>query len=167
MNVGPSSWSPERVDRMVALHADGFSASQIAAELGGGLTRNAVIGRLSRMGVRRIGAPRASEARQKPSAPRAQPLPKLPPRKDATPANVDVSPAPQERPERPVHASPARGEGVALVDLRPGHCRFIPGQVAGARTMFCGAGVVPGKSWCPACLERVFDRSRVRGRAAA
>ena len=44
------NWTPERVERAKALAKDGYSASQIAAELGG-VSRNAVIGILHRKGI--------------------------------------------------------------------------------------------------------------------
>src|SRR5260370_21503950 len=44
------SWTDERVETLKKLWADGLSASQIAAELGG-ITRNAVIGKVHRLGL--------------------------------------------------------------------------------------------------------------------
>ena len=43
-------WTDERVALLTKLWADGLSASQIAAELGG-ITRNAVIGKVHRLGL--------------------------------------------------------------------------------------------------------------------
>jgi GcrA cell cycle regulator len=43
-------WTDERVELLKTLWADGLSASQIAAELGG-ITRNAVIGKVHRLGL--------------------------------------------------------------------------------------------------------------------
>ena len=44
------SWTEERVELLKKLWADGLSASQIAGELGG-ITRNAVIGKVHRLGL--------------------------------------------------------------------------------------------------------------------
>ena len=44
------NWTDERVELLKKLWADGLSASQIAAELGG-ITRNAVIGKVHRLGL--------------------------------------------------------------------------------------------------------------------
>ena len=44
------SWTDERVEMLKKLWADGLSASQIAAQLGG-ITRNAVIGKVHRLGL--------------------------------------------------------------------------------------------------------------------
>src|ERR1700740_399594 len=44
------SWTDERVELLKKLWSDGLSARQIAAELGG-ITRNAVIGKVHRLGL--------------------------------------------------------------------------------------------------------------------
>src|ERR1700740_1674741 len=62
------SWTDERVELLKKLWSDGLSASQIAAELGG-ITRNAVIGKVHRLGLSgraksaSAGAPRQRKAR--------------------------------------------------------------------------------------------------------
>ena len=43
-------WSDERVELLKRLWGDGLSASQIAGQLGG-ITRNAVIGKVHRLGL--------------------------------------------------------------------------------------------------------------------
>lgn len=68
------SWTDERVDLLKKLWADGLSASQIAAKLGG-VTRNAVIGKVHRLKLSSRGratssAPRAKKAPRAPSASR-------------------------------------------------------------------------------------------------
>ena len=45
------SWTDERVQILSRLWLEGKSASQIATALGGGLTRNAVIGKVHRLGL--------------------------------------------------------------------------------------------------------------------
>lgn len=44
------SWSEERIERLKALWAEGFSASEIARDIGG-VTRNAVISKIHRLGL--------------------------------------------------------------------------------------------------------------------
>ena len=63
------TWTDERVELLKKLWADGLSASQIAAELGG-VTRNSVIGKVHRLGLSgraksavRLGAAAAQAAR--------------------------------------------------------------------------------------------------------
>lgn len=42
-------WSDERIEELTALWADGHSCSQIAITLGNGITRNSVIGKVTRL----------------------------------------------------------------------------------------------------------------------
>ena len=70
------SWTDERVELLRQLWLDGRSASQISAELGLGVTRNAVIGKVHRLGLSgraKSASPAAPRVRQRPApAPRAQ-----------------------------------------------------------------------------------------------
>ena len=50
------TWNDERVEQLKKLWAEGKSASQIAAEIGG-VSRNAVIGKVHRLGL--SGRPKA------------------------------------------------------------------------------------------------------------
>ncbi|MCQ8783229.1 GcrA family cell cycle regulator [Mangrovibrevibacter kandeliae] len=66
------SWTDERVDLLKRLWSEGLSASQIAAQLGGGISRNAVIGKVHRLKLdSRAKAPAAvasAAVKQKPAA---------------------------------------------------------------------------------------------------
>lgn len=46
-----TTWTDAMVQRLIAMRNAGYSASQIATDLGGGLTRNAVIGKVHRLGL--------------------------------------------------------------------------------------------------------------------
>ena len=75
----PAGWTDERVETLKKLWMEGLSASQIAGELGEGVTRNAVIGKVHRLKL---------SARAKPtnSAPRARPAARPAPRRVASPS---------------------------------------------------------------------------------
>src|SRR4030081_2846895 len=65
------NWTDERVETLKKLWADGLSASQIAAELGG-ITRNAVIGKVHRLGLSgRAKSPSSSAPRPRKARPPA------------------------------------------------------------------------------------------------
>lgn len=64
------SWTDERVETLKKLWLEGLSASQIAAELGEGVTRNAVIGKVHRLKLSGRAKPATSTAR-----PRSTPRP--------------------------------------------------------------------------------------------
>jgi hypothetical protein len=48
-NKATADWTPERVQKMLTMWRDGHSASEIAEELGGGITRSAVCGKAWRL----------------------------------------------------------------------------------------------------------------------
>ncbi len=58
------AWTDDRVEVLRKLWLDGHSASQIAAELGG-VTRNAVIGKVHRLGLSGRGQPTSTIKRQR------------------------------------------------------------------------------------------------------
>lgn len=59
------AWTDERAALITRLHLDGCSASEIVKQLGGGVSRSAVIGKLRRLGVVRTSSPqRPSKAAQ-------------------------------------------------------------------------------------------------------
>lgn len=97
------SWSDERVETLKKMWGEGQSASQIAKELGG-VTRNAVIGKVHRLGLSNrnggggTGAAATPEAKAKPAAKPATAKPKA-----ATPAKPAPKPEPVE--DEPQEAS--------------------------------------------------------------
>ena len=67
------SWTDERVETLKRMWSEGQSASQIAKELGG-VTRNAVIGKVHRLGLsNRVGAAPVPETKPKAAAAPAAP----------------------------------------------------------------------------------------------
>ncbi|WP_293824592.1 GcrA family cell cycle regulator [uncultured Brevundimonas sp.] len=46
-----SAWTQDRINLLKRLWPEGLSAETIARELGGGLTRNAVLGKVTRLGL--------------------------------------------------------------------------------------------------------------------
>ena len=64
------SWTDERVELLRKLWLEGLSASQIASELSNGITRNAVIGKVHRLGLSgRAKAPSQATPRPRPAKP--------------------------------------------------------------------------------------------------
>lgn len=142
------SWTDERIELLKALWADGLSATQIAGELGGRLTRNAIIGKIHRLGLQRKPGQQADRnaraARHGPErvASRPAPLPELPP-----PIIVEVDAPP----------SPPPGEAVSLLELGPRHCRTVldrrdvrPGLGKGLK-LYCGKPKVADYPYCSDC----------------
>ena len=95
------SWTDERVEVLKKMWGEGQSASQIAKELGG-VTRNAVIGKVHRLGLSNrttTGAAKPDAKAAAPSAPKKPSKPKAAPPKAA--AKV-AEPAPVAEPETEV-----------------------------------------------------------------
>jgi GcrA cell cycle regulator len=115
------SWTDERVETLKRMWTEGQSASQIAKELGG-VTRNAVIGKVHRLGLsNRVtgaghgddaeddGTDIAASASRKPDAARPAAAPS-----DPTGARAE----PAARAPEPRHAAPAAPSNVMPLPLR-------------------------------------------------
>ncbi len=80
------SWTDDRVETLKKMWGEGQSASQIAKELGG-VTRNAVIGKVHRLGLSNragtTGASTAAKPAKEKAAPKAAAAPKAPPKAKA------------------------------------------------------------------------------------
>ncbi len=135
------SWTDERVELLRKLWNEGLSASRVAAEIGGGISRNAVIGKIHRLGLsQRAKAPPAPRARlAKParhSAPTRAHMPNMM-------GNVALAfqpralAAPQSRLQEEVVA--LISEPVTLVELREAMCRWPMGDPTTSEFRFCGA----------------------------
>jgi GcrA cell cycle regulator len=113
------SWTDERVETLKRMWAEGQSASQIAKELGG-VTRNAVIGKVHRLGLsNRAGeGAAASDDTDQPSPTRSEPSSPKP----AEPAAAKPAAAPKPAPERAAPqaapAAPASGATVTPLPIR-------------------------------------------------
>src|ERR1700749_2552952 len=67
------NWTDDRVEQLKNLWTEGLSASQIARALGG-VTRNAVIGKVHRLCLAGRASPSRSERPRLPMAPKAAPV---------------------------------------------------------------------------------------------
>ena len=131
-----AGWTEDRVGALKKLWLEGQSASQIAKQLGGGVTRNAVIGKVHRLGLSgraapsqparatfRPSRPRPAQPTQAPSAPRR--IEAVQPRAAATSQSV---PAPM--PDLP---------GTATVMTLGAHmCKWPIGDPSSTEFSFCG-----------------------------
>jgi GcrA cell cycle regulator len=127
-----SPWTRERVATLERLWTDGLSASEISARLPG-TTRNAVLGKLHRLGHVRRGGPMASVQIHKPkrlSAPTAR-RPKPPP------ASTLRRSAAMPTAPMPTWA----GEVTSLEALQSWHCRWPIGDPQEPGFAFCGRPV--------------------------
>lgn len=125
------SWTDERIDQLRSMWEKGLTASQIADELGG-VSRNAVIGKAHRLGLKSRPSPvKATEKAAKPAKP--APAPKAPPppaapRASAPPppvrpplavSKVEASPE-SAAPAAAITETPPRAETPRIVSIGPG-----------------------------------------------
>jgi GcrA cell cycle regulator len=142
------SWTDERVEMLKKMWSDGQSASQIAKELGG-VTRNAVIGKVHRLGLSgRATSSRSSSPRpRRTHVPRANRAPSLmfgtrgnTALKPHYETELDLAPAPLQELVIPLH------ERASILTLMDGLCRWPIGDPGEAEFLFCGrksSGTMP------------------------
>ena len=165
------SWTDERVELLKKLWSDGLSASQIAAELGG-ITRNAVIGKVHRLGLSgrakssSSSSPRPRKAR---SSSHMLRIGRASIRGNTALAHaydLDLEP----EPELVDNVIPL-GQRRTILELTEETCRWPIGDPGGADFFFCGGQTVTGLPYCgyhsrvayqPAA-DRRRDRRPVRG----
>lgn len=164
------SWNDERVELLRKLWNDGLSASQIAAELGG-ITRNAVIGKVHRLGlsgrakspsssVPRIRKPRASTGTIRPRMRYAGNTALAP--DYAREADIDLDPLANVVPI---------GPRVSITELNESTCRWPVGDPGAEDFGYCGAKPKTGVVYCPyharIAYQPLAERRRERRAAAA
>jgi GcrA cell cycle regulator len=138
-------WTDERVETLKKLWQDGLSASQIAKQLGG-VTRNAVIGKVHRLGLSGRATP-SKPARPAFKAPRPQRPVVQPaaPRRIVEPVAVATS-APPSLPVRVLDEAPG---SATVLTLGAHMCKWPIGDPAADGFTFCGRRASDG----PYCTE--------------
>lgn len=168
MGDAATGWTDDRVELLAKLWSEGLSASQIASALGGGVTRNAVIGKVHRLGLSgraKAGAPAA----QRPAKPR--PVTSIAPVVDAARPQVRaVEPAEQTGtvPDMRWMSDPAIPETklVTILELRDSMCKWPIGDPSKPDFGFCGGRAMSGLPYCGHHCRMAYqpaaDRRRLR-----
>jgi GcrA cell cycle regulator len=186
------SWTDERVEKLKELWGEGMSASQIAKVLGG-VTRNAVIGKVHRLGLSNRGGgtseetpaaepvkPKAAKtAKAAPPAPKEEPAAQPPAPttrrtapviRDATQPRAPGAPTPEEEAARATLAEIEKiARKVSLLELTERTCKWPIGDPTDEDFAFCGLPCVPGKPYCENHVAVAFQpmssrRDRARAR---
>jgi GcrA cell cycle regulator len=164
------NWTDERVELLKKLWADGLSASQIAAELGG-ITRNAVIGKVHRLGLSGR-AKSVSSAAPRPRKPRAPSHPASMFRTHGATAlkpmsmpDFDIEPL-IEREVRPL-LEPVSSENVTIMELREAMCRWPIGDPGNSEFRFCGSQSNSSSSYCGYHAQLAYQPATDRRRRTA
>lgn len=178
-------WTDDRVELLKKLWMDGLSASQIAGELGEGVTRNAVIGKVHRLKL---------SARAKPTntTPRARPAARPAPRRPASPSlsTSTVSAAAKPRPsisrpqvmgatalavspeiEAEAYIAPAAAEifipedkRLSLLQLNEHTCKWPIGDPLTKDFYFCGQHSLESGPYCEFHSRRAYHQLDKRKR---
>jgi GcrA cell cycle regulator len=144
------AWNDERVELLKKLWAEGLSASQIAGRLGG-VTRNAVIGKVHRLGL----SGRATSSRSTSPRPRRANLPRphrAPSILFGTRGNVALKPV-YEAELEPLPAPVAElvippSERASILTLKEAMCRWPIGDPGEPEFHFCGRKSLGGMPYC-------------------
>jgi GcrA cell cycle regulator len=182
------SWTDDRVEILKKMWGEGQSASQIAKELGG-VTRNAVIGKVHRLGLSNragSGGNAKAEAKAKPAAkteakpkaatkpetateaePEAEYKPVLPVRKQIIPAGQPLPPQPSANEISPealakVSEIEKKAKRLTLMELTERTCKWPVGDPATDDFWFCGLPVKTGKPYCEAHVGVAFQPMSAR-----
>jgi GcrA cell cycle regulator len=163
------SWTDERVELLKKLWGEGLSASQIASRLGA-VTRNAVIGKVHRLGL----SGRATTSRMKTVRPRSR---LASPKRPVAPPNNKPRFAqignPAVRALYPLDAEPLPAmeelviplaERKTIQTLSECSCRWPIGDPQTAEFHFCGKNKVSGLPYCEFHARRAFQPAMPRRR---
>jgi len=164
------SWTDDRVDILRKLWTDGLSASQIAAELGG-VTRNAVIGKVHRLGL----SGRVKGANQSGGGRRKNPTKTTGAKttKSGSTGGRTTNPTPPApRPAPVVDVPEPVPMMLDLLQLTDVTCKFPIGDPQESSFGFCGSKSRDGDPYCEyhcrVAYQPAADRRRDRsGRTAA
>jgi GcrA cell cycle regulator len=143
MSMYSLTWSPERVEQLKRCFHAGLTCSQIAREIG--MTRNAVIGKLNRLGLSKPRNPAVAQARR-----------------DARPVRTRLQTrwtaftVPDQRtllrdafPQAPAADIPIHnGRGCTFLELAQGRCRWPINDPRAENFHYCGNEASAGLSYC-------------------
>jgi GcrA cell cycle regulator len=154
-----ATWSPERIEQLRNFVIAGLTCSQIAAEIG--VTRNAVIGKIHRLGLA-PGRPAAAPGRACPPRTRR---PRFSSQRQLLRLIETQAPAPAGQ-ETLAFAAIAidSAQRCSFLELGQGKCRWPVGDPAAADFAFCGNTTATGFSYC-AGHARMAYRPAARRRA--
>jgi GcrA cell cycle regulator len=171
------SWTDERIEQLKHHWMEGKSASQIASLLGDGVSRNAVIGKVHRLGLAgRAKSPGLVSSRPRPSvsspaahraaAPRmAMAAPRI--TRGATALAIAPQALMEVEPEAFESVVVPMSLRVTIVELKEAMCRWPLGDPASSEFRYCGSSAASG----PYCTyhsslayQPAHDRRRDRDR---
>ncbi|MDJ0512447.1 MAG: GcrA family cell cycle regulator [Methyloceanibacter sp.] len=162
------AWTDERVDLLKKLWSEGLSASQIAGRLGG-VTRNAVIGKVHRLGL----SGRATTSRSSVPRPRRNHAPRqnrAPSITFGTRGNVALKPTFEEEFEAAPAPAPVEElviplhERASILTLKDCMCKWPIGDPTDEDFHFCGRKKSGSSPYCEYHSRMAFQPVQARRR---
>lgn len=162
-NTAESVWSdPKKVELLRKLYDEGCSCSLIAAQIGGTVSRNAVIGKLHRLGLTRSDTPRKVETYvRKPRVQRTSSAhyeAKRITAKKFMPEWMAEPFVPAEDIQIPVE------QRKSLLELNTETCRWPVGDPATEDFYFCGGQAFAGKPYCATHCRLAYQPPTARSK---
>lgn len=158
MNKGHhgSDWNDANVELMTRLHAEGKTSRQIAQVLGWP-SRNAVIGKLLRLGISGRHGPRRTNSDLRRALVAKAKKKSRPTMLRPKSTQVWIDAATEQIPvDNNDHAIP-ESQRKSLIDLEPHHCKFPVGDPQLADFFFCGARREPSLPYCRDHVMRAYQ----------
>ena len=118
------SWTDERIEKLTKMWEGGATASQIAEELGG-VSRNAVIGKAHRLGLKARPSPVKANDKAETPAPAAKPAPRAPAAEAPRAAPVATRPQPAAPPRPSAPAAVPTGAASSDTPAPPSQPRIV------------------------------------------
>ncbi len=150
-------WNEERIQVLTELWEQGFTAKQIAERLGGVISRNAVIGKATRLGIKQ--PPRHLS----PKAPRNRPRKKvLVPATHRQAINWGVTTVRSTNKQTATQDVAPKPRCIDIMELNGDTCRAVVGRNTKGLATYCGDRVMIGKSFCPGHCAQYYQPAMPR-----
>ena len=142
------TWSDDRVEQLKKLWEAGLSASQIAAELGN-VTRNAVIGKVHRLGLSgRAKSPSSAAPRQRKARPAQQMMRVSRPVSRGNTALAHAFEVEMEPDPIAFDNVVPMSQRLSLLELNEATCHWPVGDPSSPEFFFCGGKALAGLPYC-------------------
>jgi GcrA cell cycle regulator len=132
------NWDDKAIEELKDLLNEGLSMSRIALQMGRGLTRNAVLGKVHRLGLTQQKRPSGQGSRPRPAGPSKQPKA----------LQVDTGPLPP--------LLDAAGHPFTMRNAGRSQCKWIAGE-SSMDAEVCGHPTRPASPWCDHHFARVHN----------
>jgi len=152
-----SVWNDEaKSDELRKLYNEGLSCRHIAGIMGCGLSRNAIIGRVHRLGLERRGRspypPKSAKVKAEPLVKRTRLV-----RSNANSTALRLIHINEPTTPGALRCVEVESRGLTLLELEPSDCRYPAGE--GPDITFCGQIIADGSSYCPSHFSLTKGKS--------